>query len=145
MALYDKMPPSLRDPENFPPLALCSRLHSVLPLALKVEGQWPALSEVSNNSKTPWGRKPVLRAFAFSMVTMLIIYRDPGISVRGTVKARLVTLQEKIGSLESAGLGNQVLDIESIKDQTAAKSGGQMDSNSSNDDESRKVDGPEGN
>lgn len=40
MALYDKMPPSLRDPENFPPLALCSRLHSVLPLALKVEGQW---------------------------------------------------------------------------------------------------------
>ncbi|EEH08429.1 predicted protein [Histoplasma capsulatum G186AR] len=133
MALYDKIPHSLRDPENFPPLTLCSRLHSVLPLALKVEGQRPALSEVSNNSKTPWGRKPVLRAFAFSMTTMLIIYRDPGISVRGTVfrmtdrvgthtrggnrKARLVTLQEKIGSLESAGLGNRVLDIESIKDQ----------------------------
>lgn len=38
------------------------------------------------------------------------------------VKARLVTLQEKIGSLESAGLGNQVLDIESIKDQSIVSS-----------------------
>ncbi|EGC43463.1 predicted protein [Histoplasma capsulatum var. duboisii H88] len=130
MALYDKIPHSLRDPENFPPLTLCSRLHSVLPLALKVE--------VSNNSKTPWGRKPVLRAFAFSMTTMLIIYRDPGISVRGTVKPGLSHCRRKLEAWSPQVLetGFWILKVSRIK---------QMDSNSSNDDESKKVDGPEGN